>query len=250
MANFDPDEFLKEPAKSNSESGAFDPDKFIQGVQPQNQPDPGYLPAAGRAARGLATGVESTIDRIGGSLPWSYDPKLTKKVLAERPPPADRLESGARSVGEVLPTFAVPGFSPARAAYSGIPLVSRGLQTLAAGALTGGLGGAMLPEGNPGKNIATGAATGMATGALGTAYNALPWNVRNLINITAAGYAANSLRHLGIDQWWIHAPVFWGLYRQRLADLVAEWSNRLGAGAGASAAQGRRLYQGETNDQR
>lgn len=207
--------------------------------------DPGFMAGAGRAARGLATGVESTIDRIGGSLPWSHDPKLTKEVLAKRLPPKDEVESGARIIGEALPAFAIPGFSPASAAYSGIPLATRGLQSLAAGALTGGIGGAMLPEGNTGKNIATGAATGMLGGAVGTAYNALPWSVRNLINITAAGYAADSLRHLGINQWWIHAPVFWGLYKKRLADLVAEWSNRLASGVGASAAQGRRLYQGD-----
>lgn len=209
----------------------------------KEEPDPGYLPAAGRALRGLGTGIESTVDRIGGNLPWSYDPKLTKKVLAERPPPTDEIESGFKTVGEVVPAFAVPGFSPATAAYSGIPLLSRGLQALAGGALTGGIGGAMLPEGNTGKNIATGAATGIATGALGTAYNALPWGVKNFINITAAGYAANSLKHLGIDQWWIHAPVFWTLYRKRFADLVAEWSNKLASGVGASAAQGRHVYQ-------
>lgn len=218
---------------------------------PPEPPDPGGLAAVGRFGRGAMTGVESTVAGIGQSLPWFLqgpNQDLARKVLSDRPPPKDRIESAGQAVGETLPAFAIPEFGfegLAARALPNAPRIAQFLGKTAQGVAGGALGGAMLPEGGKLKNTATGAEAGGAMGAGAGVYMALPPGLRRLANAAAGAAAAEGVKSLGITDWYMAAPIYWEIYHQRLLDLATQWLARRSAGVGASAAQ----YKNKTQQQ-
>lgn len=248
MAEFDPDEFIK-----GGKEKEFTPDEFLKGGEshPAEPPDPGGLAALGRFGRGAMTGVESTVAGIGQSLPWFLqgpNQDLARKVLADRPPPKDRIESAGQIVGETLPAFAIPelGFEGLAARYlPNAPRIAQFLGKTAEGVTGGAVGGAMLPEGRELKNTTTGAEAGGAMGAAAGAYMALPPGLRRLANAAAAAGAAETVAQMGLPRWYIGAPIYWEIYHQRLLDLATQWLAKKGAGVGAVGATGIRLKEGQ-----
>lgn len=225
-------------------------------------PDPGWLPAAGRAARGVATGVESAADYTasGFHLPFlgPHDPELTRKALEESETPSlDPVENFTHGVGEVGSTFLVPGLGADAATIRALRF-ARGLrgpqltqfarqkgfksalERLAGGAAEGGargaIGGAMVPDEETGTDAAIGGGLGAAVRGAGdishSAVMALPPKVKNTIGAVAAMATANKL---GMPWWvafmhpgsWQQGSVFEQLYNANLADLAAKYFRSL-----------------------
>lgn len=246
MAEFDPDTFIKKVED-------FNPDKFISKNEP---PDPGFFPAVGRTARGLATGVESTVDYMGSGLPGflgPHDPELARKVRKDIPEPKDAYESFGHGLGEMLPTFAVPGLgadaSVARALRFARGLrgpqltqfarqrgLASALERLAGGAAEGGargaIGGAMVPDEETGEDAAIGGGVGAATRGVGdlafsSVVNLNP-KIKNTLGAVAAMATANKL---GMPWWvafmhpgtWQQGSVFQQLYNANLLDLASKY---------------------------
>ena len=210
--------------------------------------DPGFLAGAGRAARGFATGVETTVDSLAKHLPFS-DPKLIEETLAKRPKPTDPVEKAANVAGEIAPSFAIPTTGLGGVATQALgrwPTIARIAGATAEGGVQGGLGGMMLPEGDRASNTDIGTAAGMAarggTAALDVAWNAIRPAYRHAANAIAAGFATKAMEHMGMpNDWLVRAPVFFTLWRASLLDLANKWAGRAGKQAGpigATAAEG------------
>lgn len=218
---------------------------------PSEAPTPGGIAAAGRFARGAMTGAESTVAGIGQSLPWFLqgpNQDLAKKVLADRPPPKDRIESWGQSVGETLPAFAIPELGLeglAARSLPNYPRIAGFLGKTAQGVTGGAIGGAVLPEGEKLKNTATGAEAGGAIGAAAGAYMALPPGLRRIANGIAAAAAMKGVKDLGITDWYMGAPIYFEIYRQQLLDLATQWLAKKSAGVGAVGTTGVRLKEGQ-----
>lgn len=216
------------------------PPGFVIDDQPTtSEIEPGSMAATGRLARGIMTGVESTVAGVGQSLPQFLqgpNQDLAKKVLAGRPPPKDRIESLGGTIGEVLPAFAIPSLGlegTAARALPNFPRISQFLGKTAEGAISGSAGGAMMPEGEKLKNTGVGAAAGATYGAAAGAYMALPPGLRRIANAAAGAAAAEGVKSLGITDWYMAAPIYWEIYHQRLLDLATQWLARKSAGVGA-----------------
>jgi hypothetical protein len=174
---------------------------------------------------GFESGVEETINKTASYLPWSK----ASKGIPEIPPAQDTAESFGRFAGNIAPTFAVPGFGIAGGVARAVPgALGRLAGTALQGGVQGAVGGALQP-GDSGSNIKSGAEAGAGTaGALGateTALNALPPRYRWIANMAASSAATAAISHLGIPSW-MHLPMWWGLYRARLADLAQQWAGR------------------------
>lgn len=215
----------------------------------ESAPDPGFLAGAGRAARGFATGVETTVDKLAEHLPFSHDPKLTEETLAKRPKPTDPIEKGTNFLGEIAPSFAIPTTGLGGVAAQALgrwPTVARITGQAAEGGVQGGLGGMMLPEGDRARNTDTGTAAGMAarggTAALDVAWNAIPPAYRHAANAIAAGFATKAMEHMGMpNDWLVRAPVFFTLWKASLLDLANKWGGQIGRQSspiGATVAKG------------
>lgn len=216
------------------------PSGFVIDDQPTtSEIEPGSMAATGRLARGVMTGVESTIAGVGQSLPkflQGPNPNLARETLAKIPPPQDRIESWGKTAGEVLPAFAIPsvGMEGAMArALPNFPRISQFLGKTAEGAISGAAGGAMMPEGEKLKNTGVGAAAGATYGAAAGAYMALPPGLRRIANAAAGAAAAEGVKALGFTDWYMAAPIYWEIYHQRLLDLATQWLSKKGAGVGA-----------------
>lgn len=243
-------------------------DLKLERPDPTEPPDPGFLPGVGRAARGVATGVESVVGGIGTRLPGflqgGNNPKEIEAALASRPKPKDWIESAGEFGGEVLPTLAIPElglgklagqalragqayFMPSSMlAARSIPVAERAIE----GATQGAIGGAMMPGDNSGKNAAIGAVGGAAVRgggeALNAAWTAIPPNARHLANAIAAGAAVKGMEHMGMpNDWLVRAPVFFALWRASLLDLANKWGTRASrANPATLGATGVKLKQG------
>lgn len=235
--------------------------------------DPGFWAGAGRAARGVATGVESTVDELGSRIPGfigPHDPELVKKTLKEREAPKDFPEKAGSAIGEVLPTFALPGFGLDALAVRGLRLarglrgaqltqfpktkgLASALERIAGSTIEGGArgaaGGALIPGDDTAENAAIGAGIGIAGQGAGTiaqsAMIALPPKIKNTLSAIAAMAAANKV---GIPWWtafmhpnWQQGSIFQQLYNANLADLAAKYfrkaTNVNPAVAGASGVE-------------
>lgn len=231
-------------------------------------PDPSYLAGAGRAVRGFASGVETTIDKLAPRF-LQHDPKLTEKVLAGRTPPKDDIEGAANLAGEIAPSVLIPETGASATVGRAISLAYPRLATLAGaaaeGGVQGGLGGLMM-SGDRSRNADVGTATGAALRGGGAAaqiaLDAIPSKYKNLAAALAAGAAATKM---GLPWWAVLMPHYWGqqgfqsMFRElydanlgRLADLAGR-GIRTGtreinpAVAGAMTAKG---TSQESNDDR
>lgn len=240
MAEFDPKAYIK---------SGFDPAKY-------DPPDPGFWPAAGRAARGFTTGVESTVDYMGSGLPGflgPHDPELAKKTRESIPEPKGNLEGFTHALGEMAPTLAVPELGADAAVIRGLRFArglrgpqltqfarqkgfASALERLAGGAAEGGaqgaIGGAMVPDKETGEDAAIGGGAGAAVRGAGDIFHssvmALPPKVRNTLGAVAAMATANKL---GLPWWvalmhpgsWQQGTVFQQLRDANLADLAAKY---------------------------
>lgn len=205
--------------------------------EPTEPPDPGFLAGTGRALRGVASGVESTVDEIGMRLPsflqGANKPEEVRKELNKRPKPKG-VEAGGEFVGEILPTLAVPELGAGRAAgvlMSRAPRTAQVLGSALEGGVRGGIGGAMMPGGDTTENMDVGTAAGAGVRGLGTAaqigIGALPLKLKNTLSAIAAVAAANKM---GMPWWaafmhpdWGQKSLFGQLYNSNLADLAAKY---------------------------
>lgn len=218
--------------------------------------DPGWLPAIGRSARGVATGVESTVEGIGSHLPAflqgaNINPerrKLNEQMLAARPPPKDMIESGGNVVGEVLPSFMIPPLGlegVAATALPNAPRIASFLGKAAEGMVRGGLGGAMLPEGDRAKNTVAGITAGGGAQIAGAAWDAIPRQWRYPLNAIVSGAVTKALESAGILPSSWQFPVFFGLLHSRLTDLAAQVASKVNPAAYGAATARARTYKEE-----
>lgn len=223
---------------------------------PPSSPDPGWMPAIGRTARGMATGVESTVDYMGAGLPGflgPHDPELARKTREGIPEPKDAFESFGHGLGEMIPTLAVPELGADAAAIRALRFArglrgpqltqfarqkgfTSALERLAGGATEGGargaIGGTMVPDEETGTDAAIGGGAGAAVRGMGdiaqSSVMALPPKVKNTIGAVAAMATANKL---GMPWWvafmhpgaWQEGSVFQQLYNTNLLDLASKY---------------------------
>lgn len=211
--------------------------------------DPGFLPSVGRDVRGFATGVETTVDKLGSSLPGflgAHDPKLVEQTLTRRPQPQTSGEKFFNAVGEVAPSFAIPSLGleglASRAVGAGIrymptwmlgavPAIEKISGAVLEGGTRGALGGAMTP-GDRLSNAEMGAIAGAglrgAGAAVTSAWNAIPPTMQYYANGVAAAAAVKTLEHLGMpNDWLVRAPVFFALWRANIMDYASKITGKV-----------------------
>lgn len=220
--------------------------------------DPGFWAAAGRTARGVATGAENVVDTIGMHLPGflqgANKPEEVQKALRERAPPKDEWESLGVGGGEIATSAALtPGLGIAAPVVRGLRY-ARGLRgpqlgqfvspkgwksaleriagSGTEGAARGGIAGAMITGDDATENAEIGAGVGggiRGLGAIGqSSVMALPPKIKNTASALAAVAAASKL---GMPWWaalmhpggWHTNSMFQQLYDANLADLAAKY---------------------------
>lgn len=233
------------------------------GFEIDPSPDSGFLPSVGRDIRGFATGVETTVDKLGSSLPGflgAHDPKLVEQELAKRPQPQATSEKFFNTLGEIAPSFAIPNLGleglASRALGAGIqhmpswmlaavPAIEKISGTVLEGGTRGALGGAMMP-GDRLSNAEMGAIAGAglrgAGAAVTSAWNAIPPTMQHYVNGVAAAAAVKVMEAMGMpNDWLIRAPVFFALWRANIVDLAGKITGKVSrappGAVGASAAE-------------